>query len=125
MSRERERHTVYLSDLVWADLRRYVILQAGKDASAEIERQLDAWLSNAAQLAIPSRRSQDDGIDTPGKRTIYLRPGLWDEISRQAKAGGYSPSMLIETLLVRAFGGKTKSKNPTPGPSPRAGRGER
>jgi hypothetical protein len=121
MSHERERHTVYLSDLVWADLRRYVILQAGKDASAEIERQLDAWLRSPAQLAIPSRRSLEDGIDTPGKRTIYLRAGLWDEVCRHAKAGGYSPSMLIETLLVRAFGGKIETKNPTPGPSPKRG----
>ncbi len=101
MPADRERHTIYLSDLVWAELRKNAILQPGYDASRIVEYLLDDWMEKGAHIDAPLRRQHSDTVDTPSKRTLFLRPGLWQAVSERAQAGNYSISMLIESLLRR------------------------
>ncbi len=103
----RERHQIYLTDLVWAELKKNAALQPGQNASSIIEYLLEGWLQSGSAIQVPSRHAPghrpDRGVDeSAGRRTLFLRRGLWQAVEQHARSGGYSVSMLIEQLL-RAY----------------------
>ncbi len=103
----RERHQIYLTDLVWAELKKNAALQPGQNASSIIAYLLEGWLQAGDPIQVPNRHATghkpDRGVDaSAGRRTLFLPPGLWQEVERRAQSGGYSVSMLIEQLL-RAY----------------------
>jgi hypothetical protein len=104
MASDRERHTVYLSDTVWAELRKHAVLQPGQNAGTVIEYLLDSWLSGEFEVNVPARTRTDDTEFAASDRTLYLRPGLWANVTSSCKARGSSPSRLIEALLRRYLG---------------------
>ena len=100
MMKERKRYNLYLSDVVWAELRRHVILQPGQDASGVAEYVLRAWLDAPTQLAVQERGAWE----SPARRSVYLRPDTWERVKEQAERQGISVSRLTETLLRNYLG---------------------
>ena len=98
--KERIRYNLYLSDVVWAELRRHVILQPGQDASRVTEYVLRAWLEAPVPLAMQVRGEWE----SPARRSVYLTPDTWQRVKDQAEAQGISISRLTETLLRNYLG---------------------
>jgi hypothetical protein len=101
MTHHRKRHTVYLSDLIWGELRKYVINYPGQDASQVVEYVITDWLKSEIRFEIPTRSRWQEDFASAGKRTVYLPPETWEQAAAQAAEGGFSVSMLIELLLRR------------------------
>lgn len=96
---ELERHNIYLSRLVWGELKLFAFLKE-RTASEVVNDVVKVFLKQQQQgIQTPGHRSHDPDERRSG-RTVYFEPELWQDLQELARSEEFSISALIEELLI-------------------------
>jgi len=100
MSAERKTLTIYVPDLVWAELKKQAII-SNQDASDVFGSYLQDWqVGNHFNLGLKSKK----GALGPGrKRSLMLTAERLDDLRREARLAGCSVSQFVRKLLIHGI----------------------
>lgn len=102
-SLETKLHTLYLSDIVWGELKRRAVLE-GSDSSKITDYVLRTFLKFMPALNLPHRRRRVKTQEKLNRRNLHLQVDTWQRIAEIAQERNYSVSVLTEYLLRRYLG---------------------
>lgn len=107
-SHDKERHFLYLTDLVWGELKLRAFAEK-KSASAVIASLLEYFLEDDAVDDLPVGRYQErippESLDRRETRTIFISGELWRRASENRDEGkDHSLSGVVEYLLRQYLG---------------------
>jgi hypothetical protein len=105
---DKERHFLYLTDLVWGELKLRAFAEK-KSASAVIASLIEYFLDDDSVGELPVGRYQDrippESLDRRETRTIFISGALWRRATENRDEGkDHSLSGIVEYLLRQYLG---------------------